>query len=70
MDVSAQIAYQRKKDTHKGELDYYKKQRIRYLWLAKRKNIPVINTDKAAPEEIAKKLYSCLSIKRERARIS
>lgn len=60
IDVSAQIAYQRKKDTHKGGLDYYKKQHTRYLWLAKRKNIPVINTDKATPEKIAQRIFNQL----------
>ena len=70
IDVSAQIAYHRKKDTHKGRLDYYKKQRTRYLWLAKKKNILVINTDKTTPEEIARKIYSRLFIKREKARMS
>ena len=70
IDVSAHIAYQRKKDTHKGGIDYYKKQRTRYLWLAKKKNIPAINTDETTPEEIAKKIYSCLSIRIGEARIS
>lgn len=65
IDVSAPIAYQRKKDTHKGGLDYYKKQRTRYLWLAKRKNIPVINTDETTPEEIAKKIFNRLYLKTE-----
>lgn len=63
INVSAPIAYQRKKDTHKGGLNYYKKQRTRYLRLAKKKNIPVINTDETTPEEIAKKIFNQLCLK-------
>lgn len=62
-DISPEIAYERKKYDHKGDIEYYRKQRERYLWLAKNKNILVINTDKATPEEIAKKIFNQLCLK-------
>ena len=57
-DVSPQVAYERKKATHGGEVDYYEKQRQRYLWLAKRKNIPIVNTNKTTPDDIAQSIFS------------
>lgn len=60
-DASAQIAYERKRDDHKGDVEYYRRQRRRYLWLAGKKAIPVINTDKTTPEEITEKIIGQLS---------
>lgn len=58
LDVSAGIAYERKKVTHAGTIDYYENQRLRYLWLAKNKSFPVINTDRTSSEEIAAQIFN------------
>jgi len=57
-DVDPSIAYERKKETHKGDLSYYQQQRLRYVWLAKRKGIKLINTDNNKPEIIVNEIYS------------
>lgn len=59
-DVSAEVAYERKKDSHNSDLDYYEKQRLRYLWLAKVKKMPLINTEHSSPGEVAQGLFKRL----------
>jgi len=57
-DVDPETAYNRKKETHKGDLNYYQQQRLRYIWLAKKRGIKLINTDNIRPELIVKEIYS------------
>lgn len=60
LDTAPEIAYERKKHDHKGSIEYYRTQRQQYLWLSKKKKIPVINTDRFTPDEIAKKILDQL----------
>ncbi len=46
LEVSPQVAYDRKKDTHDQSLDFYHIQRERYLELADKLKIQTINTEK------------------------
>lgn len=45
LDVSPEVMYRRKYDTHTAPLEYYVAQRDRYLELARRLRFPVVNTE-------------------------
>jgi thymidylate kinase len=61
-DASPEVALERKRHDHTTELDYYKRQRERYLKLAKRKGIPVLSTDTESVENVAKKLRKMVQV--------
>lgn len=46
LDVSPEIAYKRKKETHDIDIDYYKVQKERYLKLAHTLGLKVIDTER------------------------
>jgi len=52
-DVSPLTAYKRKKADHRSNLDYYKRQRRRYLKMAKVKSLPVINTEETLDRTVS-----------------
>ncbi len=59
LDVSPEIAYQRKKEDHEANLNYYQIQRQNYLRLAKAKDLQIINTEKSF-EKIVRELLKIL----------
>lgn len=52
LDVSPEVAYERKRETHNIDVSYYKIQRERYLELADDLGIKVINTEKPLEESL------------------
>lgn len=59
-DAEPEIGYSRKKHDHTAPLDYYIRQRERYLNLAKRKELPVINTSYLCPDETSQEVFQIL----------
>lgn len=59
-DASPEVAYMRKKSDHDGDIGYYKRQRSRYLELARNKNIQIINTDTRSLSETIQHVLSIL----------
>ncbi len=57
-DASPEVAYERKKATHISEINYYEKQRERYLCFANYKHISVINSDNTTAEDIAQRIFN------------
>jgi thymidylate kinase len=53
LDASPEVARARKKVDHTDDIGYYTRQRSRYLELAQRKDIPIINTDTTPVSEVA-----------------
>ena len=59
-DAEPDIAYSRKKHDHKAPLDYYIRQRDRYLRLSYKKNLPVINTSYLSFRESYERVFRSL----------
>jgi len=66
--VEPQIAYERKKDSHDYSLEYYEKQTRSYLKLARRLDIPAVNTSKELTQTLIEIIRNvvCLLYKRRK----
>lgn len=61
LDVSPEIAYQRKKNIDPMDLDYYEDRRKRYLSLASKLDVYLINTEKSI-EECINEIFKAVRI--------